>query len=89
LARGPARLTVALGITLADGGADLFDGDRIRLSVPERALTIHEVAHGPRTGVAGAGGSGDFPWRFWIKDDPTVSQYRLHVPKRALPAGSE
>lgn len=42
-----------------------------------------QVRNGPRTGVAGEGGNGDVhPWRFWVADDPTVSPYRAHVPRR-------
>lgn len=72
LARGPARLCVALGITLADGGADLTTG-RVRLTLPTHPEPYDT---GPRTGVAGAGGSTDYPWRFWIPGDPTVSPYK-------------
>lgn len=78
LARGPARLTTALGITLADGGSDLASG-RIRL---ELAAIPVPFSAGPRTGVSGEGGTEDYPWRFWIPGDPTVSPYRRHVPKR-------
>ncbi len=78
LARGPARLTVAAGITLADGGADLA-ASRIRLELGGGAA---EVATGPRTGVSGPGGTAEFPWRFWIPGDRTVSPYKAHVPKR-------
>ncbi len=73
LARGPARLCVALGITLADGGSDLERGP-IRLDLPPGPAP--NVETGPRTGVSGAGGSDAFPWRFWIPGDPTVSPYR-------------
>jgi DNA-3-methyladenine glycosylase len=79
LARGPARLTTALGIPLAADGADLLAGGDLRLEPGERAT---DVATGPRTGVAGEGGSDRFPWRFWIPGDPTVSPYKRHVPKR-------
>lgn len=84
LARGPARLTVAAGISLADGGADLATG-RIRLELCGGGTLI---ATGPRTGVSGPGGTAEFPWRFWIPGDRTVSPYKAHVPKRrdALPA---
>lgn len=78
LARGPARLCVALGITLADGGADL-DGPRFQL---EPAASPSPFASGPRTGVSGEGGTLDYPWRFWIPGDPTVSPYKASVPKR-------
>ncbi len=78
LARGPARLCVALGITLADGGADL-DGPRFQL---EPAASPSPFATGPRTGVSGEGGTLDYPWRFWLPADPTVSPYKASVPKR-------
>lgn len=78
LARGPARLCVALGVTLADDGAVL--GEEFRLDLPPHPVA--SVATGPRTGVSGAGGSDAYPWRFWIPGDPTVSPYKAHVPKR-------
>src|SRR5690554_1279300 len=77
LARGPGRFTVALGIKLSDGGHDLQSGD-IRLELP---TTVVDHATGPRTGVAGPGGSDAFPWRFWIPGEPSVSPYRRHVPR--------
>jgi len=77
LASGPARLTVALGITLADGGTDLADG-RVRLELPGAASAFDTS---PRTGVSGAGGGAEYPWRFWIPGDPSVSKYRAHVPR--------
>ncbi len=78
LARGPARLCVALGITLADGGAAL-GGGRFDLTWP---IEPSRFESGPRTGVSGPGGTDEFPWRFWIPGDPTVSPYKRHVPKR-------
>lgn len=74
LARGPGRLTVALGITLADGGSDLATS-RIRL---ELGAGESNVASGPRTGVSGVGGTSQFPWRFWIAGDRSVSPYKRH-----------
>lgn len=72
LARGPARLVVALGITLALGGSSL--------SQPPFTLQIAEVAppaaSGPRTGVSGRGGTDEYPWRFWIPGERSVSPYR-------------
>lgn len=76
LARGPARLCVALGITLADLGDDLATGE-IQLDPPDDPPD--QVASGPRTGVSGLGGSEAFPWRFWIPGDPTVSPYKASV----------
>lgn len=75
LARGPALLCVALGITLGDNGDDLEMG-AIRLELPDAAAAPVPFAQGPRTGVSGAGGTDEYPWRFWIPGDPTVSQYK-------------
>lgn len=80
LARGPARLCVALGIGLTDGGTDLASG-RVRLELP---VDPSPFETGPRTGVSGPGGGADYPWRFWIPGDPTVSPYRAHVGKRRV-----
>ena len=80
LARGPARLVVALGIRLDDDGANLASGD-ITL---ELAHSASEFRQGPRTGVSGAGGTDAYPWRFWIPGDPTVSPYKATVPKRRV-----
>lgn len=78
LARGPARLVVALGIELADEGADLAEPP-FELMLP-RIRSPHDS--GPRTGVSGPGGGVAYPWRFWIPGDPTVSPYRAAAPKK-------
>ncbi len=80
LARGPARLCVALGITLGDDGDDLETG-AIRFEPPESAPAT--VASGPRTGVSGPGGSEEYPWRFWIPGDQTVSPYKKSPYKKS------
>jgi DNA-3-methyladenine glycosylase len=72
LARGPARLSVALGLTGDHDGLDLLDpSSPVRLTVPRRPLPLYAVT--PRTGVSGAGAA--TPWRF-TADHPTVSPYR-------------
>jgi len=86
LARGPARLTVALGIDRADDGADVTDPAgglvlRVRATAPED--DGRQVATGPRVGVSGDGGRADlFPWRAWLAGDPTVSAYRAAESRR-------
>ncbi len=76
LGRGPARLTVALGLDRQYDGVDIVDGGPVRLVAPADAGTA-DVSTGPRVGVSGPGGDGDaHPWRFWITGDPTVSRYR-------------
>jgi DNA-3-methyladenine glycosylase len=78
LAQGPARLTVALGIRLDDAGSNLATG-RIRLEFPDASAPF---SAGPRTGVSGAGGGVDYPWRFWIPGEPSVSRYRPAVTRK-------
>ncbi|MEU9668364.1 DNA-3-methyladenine glycosylase [Streptomyces bobili] len=81
LAKGPARLATALDVDRALDGTDACaSGD-----TPIRILTgtpvpADQVRNGPRTGVSGDGGV--HPWRYWVADDPTVSPYRAHVPRR-------
>ena len=82
LAQGPARLCVALGIRLDDNGADLLGGSRIHLTLPEQPAPFEQ---GPRTGVARPGGTDDYPWRFWMPGERSVSPYKRHVPKKRSP----
>jgi DNA-3-methyladenine glycosylase len=83
LARGPARLAIALGV---DGGANataLLDGSGpVTLSPPRRPVPAGAVHSGPRVGVAGAA---ERPWRFWLAGEASVSPYRPHTPRRRLP----
>lgn len=79
LARGPARLAVALGVPLAASGADLL-APPFSLEVPAVPLAFE---CGPRTGVSGAGGGAAFPWRFWVPGEPGVSPYRRHARSHA------
>ncbi|RNI17792.1 DNA-3-methyladenine glycosylase [Flexivirga caeni] len=83
LARGPARLTQALGIVLADKGINLHDRrSPVRLEWKDPVSDV-AVRSGPRVGVSGPGGDGAaYPWRFWIDGDPTVSPYRPAKPRR-------
>ncbi|GAA1587358.1 hypothetical protein GCM10009804_49360 [Kribbella hippodromi] len=78
LARGPARLCVALGIGRAANGIDLLAKHSPIQLLPGPGYD-GEPSTGPRVGLRDAA---DRPWRFWIPNDPTVSPYRPHVPKR-------
>lgn len=85
LGRGPARLATCLGITGDLYGHDLRQPP-VTLLVRRRAVS--GISQGPRVGVAGPGGDGrHFPWRFWIADEPSVSVYRPHQPKRKPQTG--
>lgn len=71
LARGPARLTQALGIGPDDKGADLLDpmsGVRLYQGAAPAAISA-----GPRVGISVAT---DLPWRFWETGAPSVSVFR-------------
>jgi DNA-3-methyladenine glycosylase len=71
LARGPARLTQALGIGPDDRGTDLLD--------PASSVRVHRgpppaaVSAGPRVGISVAT---DLAWRFWETGAPSVSAFR-------------
>jgi len=84
LARGPARLTVALGLGPEVDGADVLDpAGPVVLRVPAVPAVGGVVRAGPRVGVSGPGGDGGlFPWRFWLDGEPTVSAYRRAAPRR-------
>jgi DNA-3-methyladenine glycosylase len=82
LARRPARLATALGMTGSATGADLLDPvSPIRLRAGTR-IPDTAVVSGPRVGVAVAA---EVPWRFWIAGDPTVSAYRPGTRRRQVP----
>jgi len=71
LARGPACLTQALGISKADNATDLLAGGPLRLEAGD--IAVGAVRTGPRVGVSMAA---DVPWRFWVDGDETVSLYK-------------
>jgi DNA-3-methyladenine glycosylase len=80
LARGPARLTMALGVDRSHDGANATSRRSalvVRAGSPVDATLVRT---GPRVGVAGDGA--DHPWRFWLEGEPTVSAYRPAVPRR-------
>lgn len=84
LARGPARLAVALGLDLSHLGAAVTGEDADVVVRPGARADRWET--GPRVGVSGEGGDGTaYPWRLWIPDEPTVSAYRPAAPRRRRP----
>lgn len=72
LARGPGCLTKALGITMANYGAELFaPNSEVTLTMSE--ASVENVANGPRVGVSRAHQE---LWRFWIAGESSVSAYK-------------
>jgi len=84
LARGPGRLTTALAITGVDNGRYLLGAGPVRLLPPVAPVPASSIRQGPRVGVAQGH---ETPWRFWLADEPTVTPYRRHVPRRPAAAG--
>lgn len=76
LARGPARLTKAMGFNLSHNGIAALGGD-ITVTLP--STPEHNVQTGPRVGLSGPGGTENYPWRFWIEGDKTVSRFKPAV----------
>ncbi|HEY0237686.1 MAG TPA: DNA-3-methyladenine glycosylase [Friedmanniella sp.] len=83
LARGPGRLTQALGLTGEHRGLDLFAHGPVHLQTGDDPAGL-EVATGPRVGVSQAA---DVPWRFWIAGNRYVSAYK-RSPRAPAPATS-
>ncbi|MET3142061.1 MULTISPECIES: DNA-3-methyladenine glycosylase [unclassified Arthrobacter] len=80
LASGPARLATTLALTAADSGRDAL-ADPFELRLPSAPATV--FSSGPRVGVSGDGGSAEYPWRFWLPGNPTVSRYKAAKVRRA------
>jgi DNA-3-methyladenine glycosylase len=79
LARGPARLTLALDVDRSCDGVDVTDG-ATRLQVRRgRPTGDADVRWGPRVGIRAAA---ELPWRAWIDGEPTVSAYRPHMARK-------
>lgn len=84
LARGPARLSQALGIGPDDLDSDLLsESSTVRLY---RGVPPASVSTGPRVGISLAT---DLPWRFWETDAPSVSVFRAGGKPRRRTAGQD
>ena len=70
LTSGPGKLTKAMGITKADYGRPLFHPP---LFIADGECS-GEIARGKRIGIDNSGEAKDYPYRFWIKDNPYVSR---------------
>jgi DNA-3-methyladenine glycosylase len=73
LTNGPGKLTKALGITMEDYG-------RAFLSPPIMIAQGHvpiSISSGKRIGIDNSGEAKDYPWRYWITDNPFVSRHKI------------
>jgi DNA-3-methyladenine glycosylase len=93
LARGPARLAMALALGRDQNGMDTCATDSlfvVRVGERDRSSrsAVARVRTGPRVGVSGRGGDeAAYPWRFWLQGEATVSAYRAGTTRRPKPAG--
>ena len=85
LARGPARLCQALAVGREQYGLDVCSAESPLQACEGEPADPALIKTGPRTGVSGGK---ETPWRFWIDGEPSVSPYRLHVPRRRVQPGS-
>lgn len=68
LCRGPANVTVALGIDAAHNGLALY---RRPLTIEDAGLRVGPLEWGPRIGISRGQ---DRPWRAWLSGHPSVSK---------------
>ena len=89
-ARGPARLTRALGVDGSLDGCNLTDPAAPLRLLRGPLLPPGQVRSGPRVGVSGGP---EVPWRFWVAGEPGVSAYRAGRPRKEgfgpMTAGAE
>jgi DNA-3-methyladenine glycosylase len=77
LGSGPARLSDALGIDLAQDGHDLVGGGTLRLLRPPHGWPLRgeEIVRGTRVGVESAGPPwSEELWRFGVAGSPALSR---------------
>ena len=73
LAQGPARLATCLGLDRLTNGVDLCDpASAVRLE-SMRSRRHAQISTGPRVGIVAAA---EWPWRFWLTGDETVSTFK-------------
>jgi len=81
VARGPGKLTRALGLSRAHDGVDLAGDAPLYLTEGSR-LAPDRIACGPRIGVDYAGEWAAAPLRYWIAGHPAVSGPRPRAARR-------
>ena len=72
LCRGPGKLCMALDIGRELNRRDMTEGDFVILDGPD--IPEESIGTSPRIGVDYAGEAKDWPWRFFVRDEPCVSR---------------
>ncbi|WP_019244038.1 MULTISPECIES: DNA-3-methyladenine glycosylase [Bacillus] len=70
LTNGPGKLTKAMNITMADYGQTFFSSS-LTIST---GFTPSNISVGKRIGIQNSGEAKDYPYRFWISNNPFVSK---------------
>src|SRR5699024_6495862 len=71
LTNGPRKLTKAVGITMDYYGASLT---KSKVFISEELESYVSIKSGPRIGIPNTKEAKDYPYRFWIQDNPYVSR---------------
>lgn len=71
LCNGPAKLVQAMGISKADYGKPLYEGNLFIKKPLNADITLEQIVSGPRIGITKAI---DTPWRFWLQGNTYVSR---------------
>ena len=71
LTNGPGKLTKAFGITMDYYGASLT---KSKVFISEELENYVSIKSGPRIGIPNTKEAKDYPYRFWIQDNPYVSR---------------
>jgi DNA-3-methyladenine glycosylase len=74
LSNGPAKLCMAMNINRKLNGADLTKGDEIFISEPH-IKSKFEIVTSKRIGISRGA---DFPYRFFIRDNPYVTKHKFN-----------
>ncbi len=73
LCAGPGLLCQALGLSKAHDGEDLTVQKRVWIE-PRETMSAIPIVQTTRIGIGSSGIAVDYPYRFYIKDNPWVSQ---------------
>lgn len=70
LTNGPGKLTKALGITINDYGKALYNSSLLIA----KGKYPTSISQGKRIGIENTGEARDYPYRFWVSNNPFVSR---------------
>jgi len=70
LTNGPGKLTKAMNITMSSYGQKSWEPP---VFIAE-GIKPDAISSGPRIGIENTGEAKDYPWRFWITDNPFISR---------------